>query len=159
MQSSQSVSREPASTAAKAPHAELDQVREILFGAWSREVNERFEQLLRELDSRIAAMKADADRRFMELERFTREELRALTDRLTEEGQAREVASSEMDRSIQELGETFRGRMDEWVKVSEHHWDQLRAAKADRDDLAALLRGVAEKIAAAPPSQTKTAAE
>ena len=102
----------------------LDQVREILFGAQSRGVEKRIARIEEELPKRVAEMREELKRGIATLEAYARHEIDSLNERLRAEGKER----SDGD---EELG----GRLDESVKALRKELTQVdqRATAAQRD--------------------------
>src|SRR5262249_16873637 len=99
---------DPASPAAKpdaAGGANLDKVRDILFGTHMREVERRFARLEERLIKDTNALKDNVKRRLDALESYIRQETEALAGQLKSEHEDR---SESDERSSQELKDTAR---------------------------------------------------
>jgi hypothetical protein len=102
----------------------LDQVREILFGAQSRGLEKRLARLEEELPKRVAEARDELKRGLANLETYARTEIDSLNDRLRAEGEERGKGDEELS-----------ARLDESVKGLRKELTQLgeRTTAADRD--------------------------
>ena len=86
----------------------LDQVREILFGAQSRGVEKRLARLEEELPKRIAEMREELKRGIATLEAFARHEIDSLNERLRTESKERSAGDDELSGRLDETGKALR---------------------------------------------------
>jgi DNA anti-recombination protein RmuC len=93
--------------AADAPPESLDKVRDILFGGQMRAVESRIQNLDERIRQEQDAMRTKLERTIADLESSTRQELRALEERLTTErakrGEEIRALSEELTESIRQL--------------------------------------------------------
>jgi hypothetical protein len=98
----------PTSTAAREGGAEvlgagnLDQVREILFGAQSRGTDKRLARLEEELPKRVAEIREEIKRGLASLETYARTEIDSLNERLRAEGKERGKADEDLSAKLDE---------------------------------------------------------
>ncbi len=94
--------REGESSQADDPSASgnLDKIRDILFGQQAREHDRRFAQLEQHLLREATDLRHDLKRRFESLEVYIKEEVDALTSRLTKE---QEIRGESVTKLMQEL--------------------------------------------------------
>jgi len=125
----------------------LDQVRDILFGAQLRD----FEQGLSRLDERLTkelnGLKQDAKNRTDSLELYVKNEIQSLIDRSGAEQQESKQAAAELAKQIKELGKELKAdvaaldkklsKLDDKLTKSERTTRQhiLDEAKSLRDSL------------------------
>jgi hypothetical protein len=128
----------------------LDQIRDILFGAQSRDLEKRIARLEDRLARDTADLRDDIKRRFDALELYARKELEALGDRLTAEQSER---ASAIDGVVRAITDTTKSLERQNAQVDEH------SAKGQRDlreqildrakSLADDLRQTSESLSAA----------
>jgi DNA anti-recombination protein RmuC len=82
--------------------ANLDKVRDILFGAQVRDADRRFAKLEERIAKETADLKEDVRRRLGVLEQFVKHEVESLADRLTTEHEARTDANKDLSRELRE---------------------------------------------------------
>lgn len=91
----------------------LERVREILFGARSRDVDQRVARLESRLASEMSLVREELRRRFAELETHVRGEIEALAGRLDEEATARVDAATTLEQRVNRVDESSaRGQRD-----------------------------------------------
>jgi DNA repair exonuclease SbcCD ATPase subunit len=106
----------PALVSPSSPDESLDKVRDILFGAQSREFERRFAMLEADLLRKTAEARAEADQRLEALEAQLRQDVEQLTDRLQAEHDTRteniksvtaelKSLTRQLDDKITELGQ------------------------------------------------------
>src|SRR5262245_13792193 len=76
--------------------ANLDKVRDILFGAQMRDYDRRFTRLEERMLKEVSDARDDTRRRFDQLENFIRQEIAALGERLRAENQQRSQATEDI---------------------------------------------------------------
>ena len=140
--------------------ANLDKVRDILFGSQMRDYEKRFARLEDRLLKESTDVREDVRRRLEALEQFTRTELESLTDRLKAEQQARLDAVEEVSRELRDavkavdkrLGQldeqTTRGQRElrqQILDQSKHLSDEIQQK---HDDLSARLEREVQELRA-----------
>jgi len=91
--------------------ANLDQVRDILFGSQAREFNDNLARLEERFSKASAAAEKETANRIDSLELYVKHELAALVDRLNLEQAKRDQATKELGKQIKTLGREMRGAM------------------------------------------------
>jgi hypothetical protein len=136
----------------------LDQVREILFGAQSRGVEKRLARLEEELPKRIAEMREELKRGIATLEAYARHEIDSLSERLRVESKERNTSNDELSGRLDESGKALRkeiGQLDERSTAAQRDLRQHLLDQAKRlddeiqrrsDDLAAALARAVEEL-------------
>jgi hypothetical protein len=117
--------------AAQSPTENVDQIREILFGAQMREYDQRFAQLEERLARETSELKADVRRRLDSFEAYTRQEVESLSDRQnTERSERRES----LDRISRGLTEATHGLEKRVVQTEEQMSKGLRELRQSMMD-------------------------
>jgi hypothetical protein len=93
----------PATGAEDMSVANLDKVRDLLFGAQMRDYDRRFARLEERLVRDTAALSDDVRKRLAALEEFVRQQTQSLADRLTSEYESRSEATAALSRELHEL--------------------------------------------------------
>jgi len=136
----------------------LDQVREILFGAQSRGVEKRLARLEEELPKRVAEMREEVKRGLATLEAYARTEIDSLNERLRAEVKERESAGDELGGKLDETGKALRkeiGALDGRATGAQRELRQQLLDQAKRldgeiqrhsEDLAAALARAVEEL-------------
>ena len=136
----------------------LDQVREILFGAQSRGVDKRLARLEEELPKRVAEMREELKRGIATLEAYARHEIDSLNERLRSEGKERSAGDDELGARLEETGKVLRKeivQLDERGTAAQrdlrqHLLDQTKRLDDEiqrrSDDLAAALARAVEEL-------------
>jgi len=136
----------------------LDQVREILFGAQSRGVEKRLARVEEELPKRVAEMREELKRGIATLEAYARHEIDSLNERLRAESKERGAGDEDLSRRLDESGKTLRKEisgLDERATVAQRDLRQHLLDQAKRlddeiqrrcDDLAAALARAVEEL-------------
>jgi len=78
----------------------IDNIREILFGTHMRQYEKRFLRLEEKLAKESADLQGSIDRRFGDLERFVKQEIDALTDRMNSDKKEQSASLKELNRDI-----------------------------------------------------------
>lgn len=86
----------------------LDQVREILFGAQSRGIEKRLMRLEEELPKRMAEMREEVRRGLATLEKYAQTEIDALNERLRAEAKERDGGDDDLRSRVDEMGKAVR---------------------------------------------------
>lgn len=102
----------------------LDQIREILFGAQSRSADKRLARLEEELPKRVAEIREELKRGLATIEAYARGEIDSLNERLRVEARDRGKGDEEIG---QKLDETAKALRKETAELGE------RSAAAQRD--------------------------
>jgi hypothetical protein len=95
----------------------LDKVRDLLFGAQMRDMENHFARLEERLQKDIAELKDETRGRFESLEVFLRKEIESLTDQLKTEQDVRQQAVQTL---TQELTETVKAFNQRTTQAEEH---------------------------------------
>lgn len=106
------------------PDGNIDKIRDILFGAQSRELDKRLLRLEERLAKETAAIRDDMRRRLEALEQFVKSETETLTQRLKTEQQERGEASKDVQRELRDATKALEGRLGQLDEAT---------AKAHRD--------------------------
>jgi DNA repair exonuclease SbcCD ATPase subunit len=101
--------------------ANVDKIREILFGGQMRDYDKRFARVEERLAKDIEILREDFKKRMEVLEGFIREEVESVTQRLKAEKTERVAALKELDRALREA-----------QKESEKELSQLEDALAKK---------------------------
>lgn len=124
----------------------LDQVRDILFGAQSREFNEAIGRLDEKLSRDIAALKGDTKSQSESFELYVKNELQSLSDRIDNEQAQRKQSVTEINKQIRDLGKELNasiasldkrlGKLDEKMDKSDrtlrgHILDEAKSIRAE----------------------------
>ena len=83
--------------------ADLDKIRDILFGAQSRDYERKFSTLEERLLKESAELRNDLKRRFDSLEVYIKKEIEAVTDRVKAEQAERADSITELSRELKDL--------------------------------------------------------
>jgi DNA repair exonuclease SbcCD ATPase subunit len=136
----------------------LDQVREILFGAQSRTLDKRLARIEEELPKRVAEMREELKRTVATLEAYARHEIDSLNERLRAEAKERASAGDELGARLDETGKSLRkeiAQLDERTTAAQrdlrqHLLDQTRRLDDEiqrrSDDLVAALARAVEEL-------------
>jgi len=150
--------RETGGTAEVLGSGNLDQVREILFGAQSRSLDKRVARLEEELPKRIAEMREELKRAVATLEAYSRHEIDSLNERLRGEAKERGAGDDEVSGRLDETAKALRkevGLVDERATAAQRDLRQHLLDQAKRlddeiqrrsDDLAAALARAVEEL-------------
>lgn len=111
------------------PFGDLDQVRQILFGAESQEIQQRFANLEKHFSDVIDALRASVDERFKAMEASVKKQNDALSKRLNNEKEQRKEADAGLTASLKEN----RGQLDDIIAETER---ALRASLEEEADKA-----------------------
>lgn len=111
-------------TADQAAGSNLDKVRDILFGAQSREYERRIATFEERLVKESADLRNDLKRRFDSLELYIKKEIEAVTDRIKSEQGERSEALKELGRELKDIAKTVEKKT---AQLEDH------AAKAQRE--------------------------
>jgi DNA anti-recombination protein RmuC len=81
----------------------IDKIRDILFGVQMRDYEKRFTRLEERLLKESSSLRDETKRRFDSLETYIKQELEALTERLTAEQTTRADAAEKLSQNIRDL--------------------------------------------------------
>ena len=118
----------------------ISKVRDILFGAKVKEQNEKFELLQQKVDSKFSMLREEQLERFNVLEKYTKEEVRALTDRLGNEKNERDKAFAKLTKTIDDL------RHDAEEKLARLATDNSKATSDVRSFVLSCTKDLSEKV-------------
>lgn len=104
--------------------ANVDKIRDILFGSNMREYEKRFARLEERLNKSSEALREDLKKRFDSLESYVREEMESINQRLKAE-------KSERSESLKELTRETRDSSKALEKKLSQLEDQLSSAQGD----------------------------
>lgn len=136
----------------------LDQVREILFGAQSRGVEKRLARLEEELPKRVAEIREEVKRVLANLEAYARTEIDSLNERLRSEvgerGKGEEDLAAKLDESAKTLRKDLAQQGDRSTAgdrdLRQQLLDQAKRLEEEiqrrSDDLAAALARAVEEL-------------
>jgi exonuclease VII large subunit len=137
--------------------ANLDKVRDILFGVQQREFERRFARLEERLLKETTDLKEDVKRRLEALESYARQESEALAAQLKSEQDARSDADRDLSRELNDTAKSFERRagvLDEQLSKTQRETRQQMLEQYQRlsdeirtkvdDVLAALAREAKE---------------
>ena len=127
----------PSQASPMSPFGDLDQVRQILFGAESQQINTRLIDLEKHFSGVIDALKDSVDHRFKAMEASVKKQNDALSKRLADEKDQRKEADTGLSKDLRALTkdlEKNRAQLDEVIAKTEQ---ALRTALQDEADKAA----------------------
>jgi len=136
----------------------LEQVREILFGAHSRNVEKRLARLEEELPKRVAEIREELKRGVATLEAYARREIDALNDRLRTEVSDRGTGDERLAAKVEESTKGWRkevAQLGEGATAAQRDLRQQLLDQSKRfddeiqrrtDDLAAALARAVEEL-------------
>ncbi len=104
--------------------ANVDKIRDILFGSNMREYEKRFARLEERLTKSSDALRDDLKKRFDTLESYVREEIEALGQRLKNEKAERTEALKELTRESRDSAKTLEKKLSQLE-------DSLESAQGD----------------------------
>jgi DNA repair exonuclease SbcCD ATPase subunit len=118
----------------------IDKIRDILFGAQSREFERRMSRLDDRLSKETAGLKEDLRKRFESLEIYVKGEVDALSERLRSEQSDRLASLKEVARDLKETGiglERRLGQLDDQATRSQRDIRQqiLEQSKSLSDEI------------------------
>jgi hypothetical protein len=121
-------------------NANLDKVRDILFGGQARDFDRRFQRLEERLIQETAELKEDVKKRLAALEQFVKQETASLADRIKTEHDERTDATKDLARDVRETTKAFEkktGHLDDQIGRVQRELRQqiLEARQSLSDDL------------------------
>jgi hypothetical protein len=109
----------------------IDKIRDILFGAQSRESDKRMGRLEERLIKESTALRDETRLRFESLETFVRKELEALSDRLKVEQSERGDNCKEIARDLKETGKALEKKVAQLDESAAKAQRELRQQNLD----------------------------
>ncbi len=103
----------------------LDKVRDILFGAQSREFEQRFRALETQLLEESAALRTDLSRSLDELKKDVHDEIRQLALQLQDEQAKQSQVATNMEGVIHQLGDKLEGKLAELQSQATQQYSTL----------------------------------
>jgi hypothetical protein len=137
--------------------ANLDKVRDILFGTQLRDVDRRLARLEERLIKESTDLKSDVKSRLDAFDAYVRHETESLAGQIKTEHRDREGVDEQLSRAQRELrqqlldqhqrlSDEIRNKIDEVLSALARETGELRADKADRATLASLLTEMAMRL-------------
>jgi DNA anti-recombination protein RmuC len=125
--------------------ANLEKIRDILFGAQVHDFEKKFARLEERLLKETADSRAETKKRFDALESFIRKEVESLADRLKTEQEARADSGKEISRDLRETAKALEkklGSLDEQATRSQRELRQqiLDQSKSLTDEIRTRIR-------------------
>jgi cytochrome c556 len=120
--------------------ANIEQIRDIIFGTQMREYNQRFAELEERLINESVALREDLNKRLTALEQYVKKELDSLGGNLRGEQQSRAAAVKELAAGQVELAKSTDKRFADAATAGEKSQREIRAqlleqTKALRDEV------------------------
>ncbi|ANO52469.1 hypothetical protein [Woeseia oceani] len=136
-------------------NANVDKIRDILFGGQMRDYEQRFTTLEKRLSQNIENVGKDLERRIERLDTFAKREIEKLSEQIKTERKDR-IADSKQGSG--ELNE-FSNQVESWFaeveeKLTEEVKDIREAANEQNNELTALMRQTQEQLQASLDRQT-----
>ena len=125
------ISTNGAPEAAAAP-GDINQIRDIIFGAQMRDYDRRFQQLEERLLKDSADLKEELSRRYTSLEAYIRREIEALGERIAGEQRSRTGQLQEVAGVLEQLNRTTERRFNEMGEESARGQRELRGELASQ---------------------------
>ena len=122
------------------PGANIEQIRDIIFGTQMREYNQRFAELEERLINESIALREDLNKRLSALEQYVKKEMESLGGNLRGEQQSRAAAVKELAAGQVELSKSTDKRFADAATAAEKAQREIRTqlmeqTKAVRDEL------------------------
>jgi hypothetical protein len=108
----------------------IDQIRDIIFGAQMRDYDRRFAQLEERLLKDSADLRDELRNRYNSLEEFIRREMESLSERITGEQRGRTAQLQELAGSLEQLNRTAERRFAETGEEAARAHRELRGEVA-----------------------------
>jgi DNA anti-recombination protein RmuC len=105
----------------------IDQIRDIIFGAQMRDYDRRFAQLEERLLKDSADLRDELSRRYTALEDYIRREIEALGERLAGEQRSRSTQLQDLGGALEQLNRTADRRITELSEESARGQRDIRA--------------------------------
>jgi len=126
--------------AAAAPGGNIDQIRDIIFGAQMRDYDRRFAQLEERLLKDSADLRDELGRRYASLEEYIRREMEALGERLSGEQRARTGQFQDLGNAVEQLNRSADRRFTELGE------EQAKSQRELRSDLSRQGSSLGEEL-------------
>jgi DNA anti-recombination protein RmuC len=132
-------------------HNNIEKIRTILFGNQVREIEARFARIEEQLSKDLAELRSDFRRRSDALEAYVRQELDAVSERMSGEYGERSTQLSELQSSLEDLGKGLDKRahqLDEQMTKANRELRQqvLTQSKQLRDELEASVAEISALV-------------
>lgn len=129
--------------------ANLDKVRDILFGAQMRDYDRRFTRLEERMLKEVSDARDDTRRRFDQLENFIRQEIAALGERLRAENQQRSEATEDITRELRDTSKALNQKISQLDEQTAQMSREMRQQILDQSkSLSDEIRQKTEELAA-----------
>jgi len=129
--------------------ANLDKVRDILFGAQMRDYDRRFTRLEERMLKEVSDARDDTRRRFDQLESFIRQEIAALGERLRAENQQRSEATEDITRELRDTAKNLNQKISQLDEQTAQAHREMRQQILDQSkSLSDEIRQKTEELAA-----------
>jgi hypothetical protein len=129
--------------------ANLDKVRDILFGAQMRDYDRRFTRLEERMLKEVSDARDDTRRRFDQLENFIRQEIAALGERLRAENQQRSQATEDITRELRDTSKAINQKISQLDEQTAQTHREMRQQILDQSkNLSDEIRQKTEELAA-----------
>lgn len=146
---------EPGLTPESAGGANLDKVRDILFGNQIRDIERRFARLEERLVKETNDAKAEAKSRLDALERYVRDETESLAGQIGAEHEDRVNANTSLSRELKETGAALERRLSSLDDQSSKRQRELRQQMLEQHQrLSDDLRQKVDEVLAALARET-----
>lgn len=132
--------------------ANLDKVRDILFGGQARDYDRRFQRVEERLLRETAELKDDVRKRLSVLEQFVKDEMASLAARIAAEHEERTDATKDLEREARDAAKAFEkktGQIDDSIGRVQRELRQqiLEARQSLTDDLRQKIDDVLARLA------------
>jgi hypothetical protein len=146
---------EPGVTPESAGGANLDKVRDILFGNQIRDIERRFARLEERLVKETNDVKADVKSRLDALERYVRDETESLVGQIKAEHEDRVGANASLSRELKDTGAALERRLSSLDDQSSKRQRELRQQMLEQHQrLSDDLRQKVDEVLAALARET-----
>lgn len=126
---------------------ELSEVRDILFGSQARNFGRKLERIEQRINQQNRSTRDAFNSRLDELERYFKDELDSLADRIQEEQNARASAIKEVASEMRDLAQSFDGRCEELAGSMESGEQEIRDLISEQSsELSSRLREITRKL-------------
>ena len=126
---------------------ELSEVRDILFGSQARNFGRKLERIEQRINQQNRSTRDAFNSRLDELERYFKDELDSLADRIQEEQNARASAIKEVASEMRDLAQSFDGRCEELAGSMESGEQEIRDLISEQSsELGSRLREITRKL-------------
>ena len=113
----------------------LETVRDILFGAQSREYENRFARLEERLIKEAEDLRNDLKNHFHSLEVYVKQEVASLTGRMTDEHKEKSDSLNELNQELSNLGKHIQQRIDQLDSQATQGQQELRQQVLDQQQV------------------------